>query len=143
VFAVSGRFNGGFFVDSGASTLEIAPALPGDWRAVDRAARIPHTEEKPMIKNLLLAALLAAPLMVHAADDKGKRTPQQEKMAACNKEAADKNLKGDERKKFMSACLSAAKKTQQEKMTACNKQAGEKNLKGDERKKFMAECLRG
>lgn len=96
-----------------------------------------------MIKNVLLAACLALPLIAHAADEKKKVTPQQEKMAACNKEAGEKNLKGDERKKFMSACLSAAKKSQQEKMTACNKQAGERNLKGDERKKFMAECLRG
>lgn len=96
-----------------------------------------------MTKSFLLAALLAVPLMVHAADDKKPMSPQQAKMAACNKEAGEKNLKGDERKKFMSACLSAAKKSQQEKMTACNKQAGEKNLKGDERKKFMAECLRG
>lgn len=95
------------------------------------------------MKNVLLAACLALPLIVHAADDTKKMTPQQQKMAACNKEAAEKNLKGDERKKFMSACLSAAKKSQQDKMTACNKQAGEKSLKGDERKKFMAECLRG
>lgn len=96
-----------------------------------------------MIRNVVLAALLALPLMAHAAEEKKKLTPQQEKMAACNKQAAEKNLKGDERKKFMSECLSAAKKTQQEKMAACNKQAGEKNLKGDDRKKFMSECLRG
>ena len=31
---------------------------------------------------------------------------QQNKMKSCNKEAAGKGLKGDERKKFMSACLS-------------------------------------
>ncbi|MEW5881258.1 MAG: PsiF family protein [Pseudomonadota bacterium] len=96
-----------------------------------------------MIKNVVLAALLALPLMAHAAEEKKQPTPQQEKMAACNKQAGEKNLKGDERKKFMSECLSAAKKTQQEKMAACNKQAGEKSLKGDERKKFMSECLRG
>lgn len=30
---------------------------------------------------------------------------QQGKMKACNADAADKGLKGDERKKFMSACL--------------------------------------
>ncbi len=96
-----------------------------------------------MIKKILLAVCLALPLIAHASEDKKKPTPQQARMAACNKEAGEKNLQGDERKKFMSACLSAAKKSQQEKMTACNKQAGEKNLKGDERKKFMAECLRG
>ena len=32
---------------------------------------------------------------------------QQTKMADCNAEAKDKSLKGDERKKFMSSCLSA------------------------------------
>ena len=72
---------------------------------------------------------------------------QQQKMTDCNKEASAKNLKGDERKKFMSECLSAgsttapAKMTQQEKMTDCNKQASAKNLKGDERKTFMSSCL--
>jgi len=35
----------------------------------------------------------------------GKET-QQNKMKACNKEADGKELKGDERKKFMSDCLS-------------------------------------
>jgi len=34
------------------------------------------------------------------------KTAQQEKMKACNKEAGEKQLKGDERKKFMSTCLS-------------------------------------
>ena len=31
---------------------------------------------------------------------------QQNKMKTCNKEAGEKGLKGDERKKFMSTCLS-------------------------------------
>jgi hypothetical protein len=30
---------------------------------------------------------------------------QQERMGYCNKEAGAKNLKGDERQKFMSSCL--------------------------------------
>jgi hypothetical protein len=34
----------------------------------------------------------------------GKAT-QQEKMKACNQDANSQNLKGDERKKFMSECL--------------------------------------
>ena len=97
-----------------------------------------------MFKRILIAALLAAPLCAIAADDK-KMTPQQERMGACNKEAGTKDLKGDDRKKFMSECLSAGKKeakmTQQEKMKACNKDAGTKALKGDDRKKFMSECL--
>jgi hypothetical protein len=76
---------------------------------------------------------------------------QQNKMAACNKDANDKGLgegKGDERKAFMKECLSAkseksggGKGTQQNKMKTCNKEAGDKKLKGDERKTFMSECL--
>ena len=65
---------------------------------------------------------------------------QQNKMAECNKVAGDK--KGDERKTFMSSCLSKKEKpmTQQEKMTACNKEATGK--KGDDRKQFMSNCLK-
>jgi hypothetical protein len=72
------------------------------------------------------------------------KTKQQTKMADCNKDAKDKDLKGEERKKFMSSCLkgaSDAQKAQQAKMKSCNKEAGDKKLKGDERKKFMSGCL--
>jgi hypothetical protein len=34
-----------------------------------------------------------------------KQKTQQNKMTSCNKEAGEKNMKGDERKKFMSTCL--------------------------------------
>ena len=71
-------------------------------------------------------------------------TPQQERMKACNAEAGEKKLAGDERKAFMSTCLKGqapAPTTQQEKMKVCNKEAGVEALKGDERKKFMSECL--
>jgi hypothetical protein len=70
---------------------------------------------------------------------------QQDRMAACNKDAGDKT--GDEHKQFMKECLSTkknaggAKMSQQDKMRACNKQATGK--KGDERKQFMSECLKG
>ena len=70
--------------------------------------------------------------------------PQQERMKACNAEAGEKKLAGNERKAFMSTCLKgqgAEPMTQQEKMTVCNKEAGAKALKGDDRKKFMSECL--
>jgi len=93
----------------------------------------------------LVFAAVAGPSFAasHAASapmaDK-KPTAQQSKMASCNKDASDK--KGDERKAFMKACLSAkpaAPATQQSRMTVCNKDAGDK--KGDERKAFMKECL--
>ena len=75
-------------------------------------------------------------------------SPQTEKMKTCNADAKTKALKGDERKKFMSDCLSAggggdAKSSQQDKMKTCNADAKTKALKGDERKKFMSDCLKG
>lgn len=91
---------------------------------------------------------------------------QQEKMQGCNKEAKADNLKGPDRKAFMSKCLkkdytlkadaapaakaeaksaasAAAPATQQDKMKSCNADAKTKALKGDERKKFMSSCLKG
>jgi len=92
----------------------------------------------PLIAALCLACGVA---QVQAKE----LTPQQQKMGACNKEAAGK--KGAERKAFMKECLSAKHEvkqeakpeTQQEKMKSCNKKATGK--KGDERKAFMKECL--
>jgi uncharacterized protein HemX len=86
----------------------------------------------------------SAPAPAAAAASAPGMTKQQNKMVDCNKDAKEKNLKGDERKSFMSSCLkekSAAQKAQQEKMKTCNKDAGAKKLKGDERKKFMSTCL--
>ena len=94
-------------------------------------------------------ASIAMPLVAHAAED--GRTKQQELMASCNKMAAQKEVKGDDRKKFLSAGLKGevptatapARTPQQERMASCNKEAGTKALKGDDRKKFMSDCLKG
>ncbi len=108
----------------------------------------------------LTATLCAVSLLFAApAFAQDKKAPseaqkaQQQRMKDCNKQAGDKKLKGDERKKFMSECLKggaaaadqkADKATaQQSKMKSCNKEAGDKKLKGDARKKFMSECLKG
>ncbi|MCF1366809.1 PsiF family protein [Burkholderia cenocepacia] len=85
-----------------------------------------------LVAAVLLGGMLASPAF--AANS------QQDKMKACNIQAAGKT--GDERKAFMKDCLSAkpAKAmTQQEKMKACNTQATGK--KGDDRKAFMKSCL--
>lgn len=97
-----------------------------------------------MYKKLLLAACLALPLAAHAADER-KPTGQQARMAECNKEAAAKKLAGDERKQFMSSCLSAkgVSAKQREKMAACNTEATAKSFKGDERTAFVSKCLSG
>lgn len=97
-----------------------------------------------MIKFVVTAAFALAAASAFA------ETPQQEKMKACNADAAKQELKGDERKDFMKQCLSAKKEEQaekkemtpqQQKMKDCNKEAKDQKLKGDERKKFMSECL--
>lgn len=103
------------------------------------------------MKQLISLVALGLALAVggaHAAEDKAP-TAQQNKMKTCNADAKTKDLKGDERKKFMSECLSAkpaaaaadAGTSQQNKMKTCNADAKTKDLKGDERKKFMSECL--
>ena len=58
----------------------------------------------------LLAIGLALSFGIAQAEEKAK-TPQQNKMSMCNKEATGKS--GDERKAFMKTCLSAAKDAQQ------------------------------
>jgi hypothetical protein len=85
-------------------------------------------------------------------------------MKACNTEAKDKHLTGDERRHFMSECLkgqgqrdaaphagkasqpksnsSGAHGGQAEKMKACNQEAAAKKLHGDDRRDFMSECLK-
>ena len=92
-----------------------------------------------------LAGAVAFAPAVFAADppkaaEPKAANPQQERMKVCNEKAKGKS--GDDRKKFMSSCLSGdapPKMTQQEKMTYCNKQATGKS--GDDRKKFMSSCL--
>ena len=96
----------------------------------------------------LVALALAAGNALAADPEKKAPSPaqqaQQEKMKACNADAGKKELKGDERKKFMSECLGSkpAPATQQDKMKTCNAEAGTKALKGDERKAFMSDCLK-
>ena len=93
------------------------------------------------MKKLAAVILLALPAFLNPAFAANE---QQNKMSECNKQAGDK--KGDERKAFMSECLSnkpktsEAQKAQQEKMKTCNAEA--KGKKGDEHKKFMSECLK-
>lgn len=88
------------------------------------------------MKRLLALAMIGT--FAAVATPAFAENAQQERMKTCNTKAGDK--KGDERKKFMSDCLSAEKKTYDNKMGACNTQS--KGMKGDERKKFMSECMK-
>jgi hypothetical protein len=125
----------------------------------------------------LLFALLVSAGIAQAADapapaaDK-QLTPQQQRMADCNKQAGDK--KGPDRRDFMRQCMhgnkpapaaaapvtpavpatpaapakpeakpaDAPKMSQQDRMRDCNKQASEKGVKGPDRRAFMSDCLK-
>ena len=87
---------------------------------------------KRLMAITLLSACAAFALPAAAAN------AQQERMKTCNAKATDK--KGEERKKFMSECLSAEKKASDNKMATCNTKS--KGMKADERKKFMSECMK-
>ena len=98
------------------------------------------------MNKLLTAIALGACLSfgaAHAADK--PLSPQQQKQAACKKQAAGK--KGAERRTFMQHCLgsdhSAIAHTHphQGKTKTCNAQANSKALKGDARTAFMKQCL--
>jgi hypothetical protein len=89
-----------------------------------------------------LAALLAQVPLAQADNS------QQVKMTSCNADASAKQLTGEDRKAFMSKCLSKGSSStsgnsQQEKMKSCNTEANGKSLKGDDRKAFMSTCLKG
>jgi len=89
-------------------------------------------------------AALATPFAVAA--DEQPLTAQQQRMKSCNAEASGKQMKGDERRSFMSQCLKADKggkplTAQQEKMATCNRTASDRQLKGDERRAYMKDCL--
>jgi len=74
---------------------------------------------------------------------------QQQKMKECAQEGKAKGLKGEERKTFMSSCLSSKGMSQedinkqQQKMKTCNVDAKVKQLKGADYKAFMKTCLSG
>ena len=91
----------------------------------------------PPMKHLLALTLIGAFAAV-ATPALAAENAQNERMKTCNAQAGDK--KGEERKKYMSECLSAEKKKSDNKMAACNTKS--KGMKADERKKFMSECMK-
>jgi hypothetical protein len=107
--------------------------------------------------NKLMTALMVAAVLAATPFAASAKTEQQNKMGVCNKDAAAKSLKGDERKAFMKSCLSgdtapaaaaapakaepaAAAAKPKNAMGACA--TASKGMKGAEHKKFMSECLK-
>lgn len=106
--------------------------------------------KKTLIALLTLGAVAftQAGFAADAPDTAKKLTPQQEKMKNCNKDAKDKQLKGDDRKQFMKSCLSGkaapapAAAAAPEKAAApdCAAQATSKKLAGAAKASFLKKC---
>jgi hypothetical protein len=68
-----------------------------------------------MLKAVIAVVVFAFSAGHCMAEEKEKKPPtpaqqaQREKMKACNADAGKQELKGDERKKFMSSCLKSEK----------------------------------
>jgi hypothetical protein len=106
--AAKASFEKKCLADAAGATSATSPAC--EKSAADKklvgAAKTSHikkcmADEKAGAKA---GATASAPLAAATPD---KKVTQQEKMKACNKDAGEKKLKGDERKKFMSDCLKA------------------------------------
>ena len=81
-----------------------APATAAPAKAEEKKAAPATAEEKkaaPAKADEKKVAKKKAP----KKEPSEKQKAQREKMKGCSKEATDKKLKGDERKKFMSTCM--------------------------------------
>src|SRR5256885_9877957 len=137
------------------------PYPPGFPKSRVSSLKLKEEPMKRLFTVLLCAMVVAASFA--CGEDKGNASKQaqakaptqaqksqQERMSACNKQAGEKKLKGDARKKFMSACLegkstvASAKrqKVKRDRAGDCNQQANLRNLEGEERTSFMRSCLR-
>ena len=98
-----------------------------------------------VMRNGLLAAFAAVAVVLVGAGPSHAANTQQDKMSACNAQAASKNLSGDSRKSFMSSCLSgnAGKSASTAKSSSCTAQADAKKLSGAARTSFVNKCAAG
>jgi psiF repeat len=88
------------------------------------------------------AAMASSPTLAQTAKPPTPaQAAQQQRMASCNTEASDRNLKGDARQSYMSACLSG-KLNQNTLMKVCNGQATQDKLASDARKTYLSTCLK-
>jgi hypothetical protein len=92
------------------------------------------------MKNLIIATAFCIAGLSGSAFAADAPAKTNSKMASCNKDSAGKT--GDDRKAFMSTCLSAkpaAPVKAESKMSTCNKASTGKT--GDDKKSFMSTCL--
>lgn len=90
----------------------------------------------------VVVVLASAPgFAQNAKPPSSAQAEQQQRMANCNTEASQRNLKADARKSYMSACLSG-KMSQTTLMKVCNGQATQDKLSSDARKSYLGTCLK-
>ena len=89
-----------------------------------------------------LIAAVAAGVIAWSSVPGYAANSQQDKMTACNQQAATEELSGDARKSFMSSCMSGNGMTTaaSSKTTSCNSQADAKKLSGAARTSFVKKC---
>lgn len=100
----------------------------------------------------------AAPGATQPRQPSPAQAAQQQRMRDCNATAGQRQLKGEDRRKFMSDCLAGRvpateppaaaapltpQQAQQQRMRDCNAEAATRGLAGDARRGFMSECLAG
>jgi hypothetical protein len=89
-----------------------------------------------------VASTMAASLLALAAQAQALHevTPQQQLLTTCRYEADVREMKGDEKNRFVSTCLAEGRRRQVEIQKECNAEARGKT--GDLRRAFMFECTR-
>jgi hypothetical protein len=87
-----------------------------------------------------LAAIGAAPAQ-RTKPPSPAQEAQQQRMATCNTEASQRELKRDARQSYMSACL-GGKMNQTTLMKVCNAEATQDKMTADARKAYLATCLK-
>ena len=89
-----------------------------------------------------IVALAIVPTLAQTAKPpSAAQAAQQERMTTCNADASQRNLKGDARQNYMSACLSG-KLSQTTLMKVCNAEATQEKMTSDDRKAYLATCLK-
>ena len=91
---------------------------------------------------LAAGLLLATPSLAQQSKPPSPaQAAQQQRMSSCNAEASQRELKGDARQSYMSACL-GGKMNQTTLMKVCNAQASQDKLASDNRKTYLSTCLK-
>ena len=98
----------------------------------------------PRVLSCVFVVVVAAAVPALAQNTKPPspaQAAQQQRMTSCNAEAGQRNLSGDARKSYMSACLGGTM-NQTMLMKVCNGQATQDKLSSDARKQYLGSCLK-